>query len=104
MKKLVCSIILGLGLLVGGVPNIYCNQSRDQEIKELCVGQERFIEPLKQGKIQLGMSKMMVIYVRGYPNKINKSIGRWGTHEQWVYSSVYFYFENGVLTSWQEFS
>jgi hypothetical protein len=54
------------------------------------------------GKIMIGMTKEQVIASWGNPNKINKSVGSWGVHEQWVYSSQYLYFENGKLTSWQD--
>ena len=39
----------------------------------------------------------------GYPDDINSSVGSWGTHEQWVYEKkdLYLYFENGILTSFQ---
>ena len=37
------------------------------------------------------------------PEDKNRSVGSWGIHEQWVYRSydLYVYFENGILTSWQ---
>ena len=52
-------------------------------------------------KVCIGMSKDYVLLSWGKPNNINKSIGRWGTHEQWVYGRSYLYFENGILTSMQ---
>lgn len=56
------------------------------------------------GFIQLGMTPEQVRESFGPPEAVNKSVGRWGVHEQWVYNSPYgpfVYFENGVLTSWQ---
>jgi len=53
-------------------------------------------------KLQLGMTKDMVIESWGQPKNINKSVYSWGVHEQWVYDSRYLYFEDGILTSWQE--
>ena len=40
----------------------------------------------------------------GHPNDINKTTFSWGVNEQWVYNKkdIYLYFENGILTSWQE--
>ena len=38
----------------------------------------------------------------GQPDDINRSVGSWGVHEQWVYGDEYLYFENGKLTSWQD--
>lgn len=53
-------------------------------------------------KVKLGMTKEMCRESWGDPNDINKTIGSWGTHEQWVYSGGnYLYFENGKLTSIQ---
>lgn len=38
----------------------------------------------------------------GKPQRINRSGNAYGTHEQWVYGNGnYLYFDNGVLTSWQ---
>jgi hypothetical protein len=33
----------------------------------------------------------------------NKSVGKWGVNEQWVYYKDYLYFENGILESYQKF-
>ncbi len=52
--------------------------------------------------ITLGMVAGDVQSIFGSPDDINRSVGRWGTHEQWVYEDVYFYFKNGILTSWQD--
>ena len=59
-------------------------------------------ENIFQGVIWMGMTKEMVIDSRGRPNDINRTVGEWGVHEQWVYNNTYLYFENGKLTSWQE--
>lgn len=56
-------------------------------------------------KITLGMAEWQVQRIKGTPTRIHKSVGPWGTHEQWVYKTPktgYFYFENGILTSWQD--
>lgn len=53
-------------------------------------------------KIWIGMTDELAIESWGKPNDINRSVGSWGVHEQWVYSSTYLYFENGILTSWQD--
>lgn len=50
----------------------------------------------------IGMTTEMARDSLGSPADINKSIGSWGIHEQWVYShEVYLYFENDKLTSYQ---
>ncbi len=56
---------------------------------------------IRANKISLGMTTKHVILSWGKPQNINRSIGRWGVHEQWVYSNRYLYFENGILTSLQ---
>jgi len=53
-------------------------------------------------KIRLGMTKQQVIESWGKPKDINRTVSRYSVHEQWVYSNAYLYFENGVLTTWQD--
>jgi len=57
-----------------------------------------------QGRIWLGMTDEMARESKGRPDKNNRSVGSWGIHEQWVYEDrdEYLYFENGILTSWQD--
>jgi len=61
------------------------------------------IAALKKSQgVRLGMSREDALASSwGKPERINTSTGRWGTHEQWVYSGHhnYLYFEDGVLTS-----
>ncbi len=55
-----------------------------------------------QQKVRIGMTSAMCIESWGRPSDINKTIGAWGVHEQWVYGlSSYLYFEDGVLTTIQ---
>ena len=49
----------------------------------------------------IGMSQELALVSLGKPRSINKSVGSWGVHEQWVYYSLYLYFENGILSSFQ---
>lgn len=54
-------------------------------------------------KIWIGMTNEMARYSWGEPIEINRTVGSWGVNEQWVYSGdVFLYFENGILTSWQD--
>jgi hypothetical protein len=55
-----------------------------------------------EGKIWMGMTKEMTRESRGDPEDINRTVGSWGVHEQWLYNGTYLYFENGKLTSWQD--
>jgi hypothetical protein len=56
--------------------------------------------------IWVGMTPEMAIASIGYPARVNRSGGEYGTTEQWVYetgkySRAYLYFRDGVLSSWQ---
>ena len=57
---------------------------------------------VRNRKICLGMSDKAALLSWGKPDDINRSVGSWGKHEQWVYGSNYLYFENGKLMSWQD--
>ena len=58
---------------------------------------------IRQGRIRIGMSKDACRLSWGEPDDINTSRGRWGVHEQWVYSrNRYVYFENGKLSAIQD--
>jgi hypothetical protein len=57
---------------------------------------------LKNGYVWLGMTKDMAIISLGNPKEVNRSTGVWGVHEQWVYNTSYYYFENGIMTSYQD--
>lgn len=57
--------------------------------------------------IRIGFNKEQAIAAWGRPDDINRTVGAWGTREQWVYrrgshSAQYLYFENGVLSSFQD--
>ncbi|MDD5108867.1 MAG: hypothetical protein PHC29_05095 [Candidatus Omnitrophica bacterium] len=53
-------------------------------------------------KIRIGMAKEEVLLSWGKPGDINRTVTQYSTHEQWVYSKQYLYFENGILTTWQD--
>lgn len=57
----------------------------------------------------IGMSTVQAVGAIGSPDHINRTVTASGKYEQWVYSkrrqigdAVYLYFENGVLTGWQD--
>ena len=55
-----------------------------------------------QGKVRIGMTAEMCQEAWGRPEKINRSTGSWGVHEQWVYGDGnYLYMEDGILSSIQ---
>ena len=59
-------------------------------------------DKLKKGYYWIGMTADMALIALGEPKDINRTVGSWGIHEQWVYGKKYFYFENGKMTSFQD--
>lgn len=80
-------------------------QDRIKRIKHLYGSYAKIII---DNKIQLGMSKKMVEESWGLPEDINRSVYTWTIKEQWVYpghteyNHTYLYFDDGILTSWQD--
>jgi hypothetical protein len=56
------------------------------------------------GEYWIGMTKEMATESLGKPNRINKTAGKWGTNEQWVYNAkrLFLYFENNALKGFQD--
>ena len=56
-------------------------------------------------RIRSGMSECALLASWGIPNKVNRSVGVWGVHKQYVYRgyrlSSYAYVENGRVSGWQ---
>ena len=53
-------------------------------------------------KVQLGMSEAALLCSWGRPERVNRSVGSWGEHKQYIYGGRYVYVENGKVTSWQD--
>lgn len=60
------------------------------------------VNALRRGVVVLGMATVEAQFLMGKPERVNRSVTKFGSKEQWVYGSRYFYFDDGVLTSWQE--
>ncbi|MGX5852185.1 hypothetical protein ACWKW6_01000 [Dyadobacter jiangsuensis] len=58
-------------------------------------------QKLVDGYYWIGMSAEMAKVSLGEPEAINKSVGSWGVHEQWVYDGIYLYIEKGKVVSYQ---
>ena len=56
---------------------------------------------LRKGDYWIGMTTAMAGISLGSPKKVNSTVGSWGDHEQWVYDNFNLYFEDGILTSYQ---
>lgn len=50
------------------------------------------------GNLWLGMTDKMVLDSWGIPYQVKRTIANFHITEQWIYSGVYLFFENGVLT------
>jgi hypothetical protein len=53
-------------------------------------------------RVLIGMTAEQATLAWGKPNRVNRTVGRWGVHEQWIYGSTYLYFDNDRLTSFQD--
>ncbi len=57
------------------------------------------------GEIQIGASECTVYSSWGQPNDINRTVGSWGVHKQFVYgrsSRSYIYIKNGRVSAFQD--
>ena len=59
-------------------------------------------ENILNHKYWIGMTKEMLIASIGEPQDINRTITKYSTQEQWVYSTGYFYFDGSILTTIQD--
>lgn len=60
---------------------------------------------IAQRKVQIGMTKDQVLAAWGRPADINGTVTPFGASEQWCYGEIggtYLYFEDGVMTSFQD--
>ena len=57
---------------------------------------------IADGKLEIGMTKQMCRDSWGEPEDINTTSTRYGTHEQWVYTTIYVYFDNGRISAIQD--
>lgn len=56
---------------------------------------------IHQRRVRMGMTREQARAAWGRPRDINRTVGSYGVHEQWCYDGSYLYFEDGILTSWQ---
>jgi hypothetical protein len=74
-------------------------QRTDTCIKGLSLEEAALV---RERKLRLGMSEAGLMCSWGDPSSVNRSVGSWGVHKQFVYGRVYVYVENGKVTSWQD--
>jgi hypothetical protein len=66
--------------------------------------EQRMRDVILSGKIEIGMTAEQVQASWGDPPAgVNSTVTANGKFEQWVYGNHYLYFENGILTAFQEF-
>lgn len=89
--------------------DIYRNELMFEEARTRGLITDDEIRLIKEKKIRIGMSETALIASWGYPSKINRSVGSYGVHKQFVYESyskysspTYVYVENGKVRSWQD--
>ena len=71
--------------------------------KEVRKWSKKVLKAIADHKAFIGMTKDQVVASIGKPGTVNRTVGSWGTHEQWVYGeSSYLYLQNGILTSFQD--
>jgi hypothetical protein len=78
----------------------------EQLLREHPYWSEDVIALVAAGSFTIGMTAEQLTEAWGRPRDVNRTVGAWGTHEQWVYGHflhpVYVYLEDGVITSWQD--
>ena len=57
---------------------------------------------ISNGNIKVGMTKTQGRLSWGDPDQIHRTVVGNNVDEQWVYGNDYLYFENGILTGWQD--
>jgi len=62
----------------------------------------KYCQAIVNREIMTGMNPAQVRAAWGRPERINRTVLPRYTTEQWVYGDTYLYFDDGVLTSWQD--
>lgn len=85
---------------------LYRNELMFKEAKMRQLITDDEIRLIRKKRIKLGMSETALLISWGYPRRINRSVGSYGVHKQYVYGSssnrTYVYVENGKVKSWQD--
>lgn len=84
------------------IKEIKLQEEKDRQARIRSKYSKETAAKILDGKIWIGMTDEMARDSWGKPNSINRSVGSWGVHEQWIYNDFNMYFENDKLTSWQD--
>ena len=66
------------------------------------IGRTQILAGSGEGQLEIGMTKQMCRDSWGEPKSINRTSTRYGNHEQWVYTTIYVYFDNGKISAIQD--
>jgi hypothetical protein len=75
---------------------------RELYVKEHPEVSQRIKDAVLKGSIILGMSSDAARAAWGEPKRVNRTVNARGVSEQWVYGDTYVYFDDNILTSWQD--
>ena len=110
MKKII--VLIAMMVIIAGCGLAEYNRKEKEFMQESYQfvqkhSTDRMKEAVAKKQLLVGMNKFEVLVIKGRPRDINKTVGAWGVHEQWVYGygsydRMYLYFENDILTSWQD--
>jgi hypothetical protein len=89
------------------VPEIKPETEKEKHVRMIKNYGIVFADDILKKTIRLGQSEWVLKEILGKPDDINRTVGSFGTHEQWVYNKngskmKLYYFENHVLTGWQD--
>lgn len=85
-----------------GTTSRYAEQRRAIDI-EMSPFTETEKGAISSHSVFIGMSSQAVLASLGKPQRVNRTTGSWGVHEQWVYGTGrYVYIENGYVSAWQD--
>jgi len=112
MKKRV--ILIATMVIFAGCAGCFSEHNRD--VAEYLQNANQYVqnhstdqikEAVAKRQLIIGMNQVEVHASIGLPHDKNKTVGAWGVHEQWIYLTdgydrMYLYFEDGILSSWQD--
>lgn len=87
-----------------------CSSSQSARVKRLVAQHDEWddqvIATIACRRFGMGMTAAQLRASLGAPNDVNRTVTRYGTHEQWIYGepisgATYIYLEDGIITSWQ---
>lgn len=97
-EKLVRRVRQGTRNIVGYCSARQCQWTSELEQKHPDWGRATCVL-IGQHKVRIGMTKEQVRESWGSPKRVNRSVYKFGTREQWVYERDYLYFRDGKLNS-----